>query len=337
MFKKKICALALCAVLSAGAVMPAYAEEVYTASVTQELAASSAVEWNGKTELKAGQKYVVTKNVTISKKITVPSGTSLTVKNGAKLWVNTKGSLYIKGTVTVAEGATLAVSGKLYQYKGKKLTVNGTLSMGTKSSVTLNGKFTAGAKSVVKGEPKTLSVGENAVVKLNGKCTSKKLNKAVAPADNSDDEAVKQVLTEAVEAMVVKGDYAKAVEVMIPAGALEAIKAEYAAEESEMDFDSAMTMVSAMLMLIFTQELGGMPEKVEITELKTEYIDPASLELSDFAAEYYKNIENACKISGKYKLTCGENTLEQELGEDGTMVKVDGKWYFLVNGSDEVA
>ncbi len=185
---RKLTALLLGAVMTAGmAAVPAYAETtaVQTVVVSREFGAKT-VEWNGKTALKKGTNYVVTKNVTVSKKITVPAGVTLTVKNGAKLSVGFKGSLYIKGAVTVGKGSTLAVSGKLYEYKDKKLTVSGTLKFGSKSDITLNGKVTQGTAGVISGTPKKLSVGANAELSLKGKNNCAKLNKALYPQQISD-------------------------------------------------------------------------------------------------------------------------------------------------------
>ncbi|MGN1118777.1 MAG: hypothetical protein ACI4Q4_00365, partial [Oscillospiraceae bacterium] len=162
MLKKRICALALCAVMAVGAAVPAGAE-VYSASVVQELGATAkAVEWNGKTALEAGKSYTVSKNVTISKKVTIPSGTTVTVKNGAKLWVSSKGSLYVKGKLKTESGSTLAITGKLYEYSGKVISVSGAMNLSSKAKVTINGKFTVNSKGTVKGEPNSLTVGSKA-------------------------------------------------------------------------------------------------------------------------------------------------------------------------------
>ncbi len=185
---RKFTALLLSAVMTAGmAAVPAYAESapIETVSVSSQLLAKT-VEWNGKTALKKGTNYVVTKNVTVSKKITVPAGVTLTVKDGAKLTIGFKGSLYIKGAVTVGKGSTLAVSGKLYQYKGKKLTITGTVKFGSKSDITLNGKVSQNSKGVISGTPKKLSVGDSAVLSLKGKNTCAKLNECLYADQISD-------------------------------------------------------------------------------------------------------------------------------------------------------
>mgnify|MGYP002999272718 CR=1 FL=1 len=113
MFKKTTAAIILSAVIMAGSSVSAFAETpVQTVVVEQEYAASAAKTWDGKAALKAGQKYVIKKNVTVSGKVTLPKGTTLTVKKGAKLTIGSKGALTVKGTLSVKSGATLAVSGK---------------------------------------------------------------------------------------------------------------------------------------------------------------------------------------------------------------------------------
>ena len=96
MFKKTTAAIILSAVIMAGSSVSAFAETpVQTVVVEQEYAASAAKTWDGKAALKAGQKYVIKKNVTVSGKVTLPKGTTLTVKKGAKLTIGSKGALTV--------------------------------------------------------------------------------------------------------------------------------------------------------------------------------------------------------------------------------------------------
>ena len=182
---KKILAALLCAAVSVGASMAAFAEtpqQVYTESVVKELGAK-AVTWDGKTELKAGESYVVTKDITISSKgVVVPHGTTLTVKNGAKLWVNSKGALIIGGKLTVAKGAKLAVSGYLEVsgegyiggYGNGTLNVNGELRFGAKSEARFDGgKTVISSTGAVYNKPKSLFVHANATVSIKGKDNGK--------------------------------------------------------------------------------------------------------------------------------------------------------------------
>lgn len=105
MFKKTTAAIILSAVIMAGSSVSAFAEApVQTVVVEQEYAASAAKTWDGKAALKAGQKYVIKKNVTVSGKVTLPKGTTLTVNKGAKLTIGSKGALTVKGTLAVKSG-----------------------------------------------------------------------------------------------------------------------------------------------------------------------------------------------------------------------------------------
>ncbi len=213
---KKITALLLSGALMAG-MTTAFAEApapVQTAQTVREYAAKAA-EWNGKTAMKAGKAYVVTKNLTISKKVTLPKGATLTVKNGAKLAIGTKGTLNVKGTLTVAKGATLAVSGKLYEYKTGKLTVSGTASLGKKSNVTINGKLTVGSTGVIKGTPKSLTLAAVAATTIKGKNTCAKLAAAI------DNNAISALLTDLFTLSLVDGDYYGAVKRAYPASYVE--------------------------------------------------------------------------------------------------------------------
>ena len=63
---KKVTAFLLSAVIMAGASTAVYAESIpQTVIVEQEYGASAAKVWDGKTTMKAGQKYVLKKSVTI--------------------------------------------------------------------------------------------------------------------------------------------------------------------------------------------------------------------------------------------------------------------------------
>lgn len=182
---KRIAALLLCAAVSVGASMAAFAEapeQVYTGGVVRELGAK-AVTWDGKTELQAGGSYVVTKDITISSKgVVIPHGAALTVKNGAKLWVSSKGSLIIGGKLTIAKGAKLAVSGYLEVsgegyiggYGNGTLNVNGELRFGSKSNARFDGgKTVISSTGSVYNKPKSLFVHANATVSIKGKDNGK--------------------------------------------------------------------------------------------------------------------------------------------------------------------
>ena len=333
---RKISALILSSVLLAG-MTTAFAETpapMQTAQVVQEYAAKAA-EWNGKTELKAGKSYVVTKDLAITKAVTVPKGAKLTVKNGAKLSVGAKGSLTIKGTASVGKGSTLAVSGKLALAKGKKLTVSGTVKLGKKSAATLNGIVTLKKGGVISGEPKTLDLGENAKLTINGKLSSQKLIKAY------DSAAIAQFMEDACEKMYIEGDIYDFFEQAYPKGVVAAMEEEYANELAEYGYTDDVSLKEAInsmgsyIVEIMKYQLGGDITDIKLSEPTITYIDADKLPESDFAPLYGK-IERAADASAKYTLCAGDNTSEQnDIG--GIMVYSGGKWYLYIESADQAA
>lgn len=334
MFKKRLCALALCAALTAGATLPA-AAEVYSASVVHEYAATKAIEWDGKTVLEAGKSYVVTKNVTVSKKITVPSKTTLTVKNGAKLTVSSKGSLYIRGTVNVYSKSTLSVSGKLYEYSTKKLTVNGTLNFTKIATVTINGTLTVNSNGKITGEPKSITLGKNPTITIKGKCTCEKLNKLLKkdsgfPAE--DEAAIIKLLEDSNTAFFVKGDMLGAMKASYPQALIDVMKEEL--DNIGYDMEQYYAYLSQnMVVPMIVKEFGGMPDKISFDNVVLTYADPATIKVSEETAKFYPNIESACTAKVSCTLNVGTNTYTKNLSDD-LLVKVDGKWYLLISESE---
>ena len=100
---KKAAALLLSAVIMAGASTVSFAESAtQTVAVEQEYGASATKTWDGKSEMKAGQKYVLKKSVTISKKVTLPKGATLTLNKGVKLGISAKGTFNVKGKLAIS-------------------------------------------------------------------------------------------------------------------------------------------------------------------------------------------------------------------------------------------
>lgn len=326
---KKISALILSSVLLAG-MTTAFAESpepVQTAQVVREYAAKAS-EWNGKTALKSGKSYVVTKDVTISKDVTVPKGAKLTIKNGAKLSVGAKGSLTINGTVTVGKGSALAVSGALTQAKGKKLVVSGTVKLGKKSALTLNGSVTLKKGGVISGEPKTLDLGKNVKFTLNGKLSSQKLLKAY------DSAAISQLTENLAKKVYIDGKGYDAYKESYPAGVIAAMEEEYAKQLKELEaygysddvsFEEAINSIISYLVNIIEYQYGGDITGVNMDDLTITYIDVSELPESVYAP-LYGTIERAADVSAKYTLTIGDKTTDpSDMG--GTMVYSGGRWY----------
>lgn len=326
---KKISALILSSVLLAG-MTTAFAESpepVQTAQVVREYAAKAS-EWNGKTALKSGKSYVVTKNLTISKDVTVPKGAKLTIKNGAKLSVGAKGSLTINGTVTVGKGSTLAVSGALTQAKGKKLVISGTVKLGKKSALTLNGSVTLKKGGVISGEPKTLNLGKNVKFTLNGKLSSQKLLKAY------DSAAISQLTENLAKKVYIDGKGYDAYKESYPAGVIAAMEEEYAKQLKELEaygysddvsFEEAINSIISYLVNMIEYQYGGDITGVNMDDLTITYIDVSELPESVYTP-LYGTIERAADVSAKYTLTIGDKTTDpSDMG--GTMVYSGGRWY----------
>lgn len=193
MFKKTTAAIILSAVIMAGSSVSAFAETpVQTVVVEQEYAASAAKTWDGKAALKAGQKYVIKKNVTVSGKVTLPKGTTLTVKKGAKLTIGSKGALTVKGTLSVKSGATLAVSGTLTTAKGSKLIDAGTIKFAKTAKVTLGGKLTVSKTGKVTGAPKSIKLAKTGSAAITGTNSCKKLAALLSTAADSTKDTLAQ-------------------------------------------------------------------------------------------------------------------------------------------------
>lgn len=170
---KKAAALLLSAVIMAASSAVTFAESapVQTVVCEQELGASAAKVWNGKSKLKSGQKYVLKNNATITSSFTIPKGTTLTLNKGAKLTIGKKGKLTVNGTLTAKAGSTIVVSGKL--------------ALGKTSKDTFGGKLTVNKSGAVSGTPKSVKLGKNAAVTVKGKNTCKKLAALLGSADTT--------------------------------------------------------------------------------------------------------------------------------------------------------
>ena len=296
------------------------AEEMQTSSVMQEFEAS-AVKWNGKSALKAGKTYAVTSNLTVSKKIEIPSGTTLIAMKGAKLWINGNGSLFVKGKLNIKSGATLAVTGRLYQYKSKSILNYGEIRFSNKANITLNGKTTIYSTGSITGTPKTLSVGANAAITCKGKNDCGKLDKYI------DRTAMEARLD---------GFFTKAVQNSDVYGAMKYIMSDAYIS----DLDKTLQAFGGITFEQLCDSFGG----DYVNELLEQEIDPKTVTAitvkltsmkSSIADEnlravidsYYGGAKKCysadCEVT--VKTTSGSYTETVEL----TMVEYKGKWYLL--------
>lgn len=316
---KKFLALALSgAMLACGSV--AFAKE-YTPDtiVTEQSYAAKTTKWNGKTSLKAGKSYVVTSNVTISKKITVPSGTTLTIKNGAKLTVSAKGSLYIKGTVSVAKGGKLSVNGKLYEYKSGQLTVSGTANFGTKSTATIKGKLTAKSTGTIKGAPKSLALAQTAVTLIKGKNTCEKLDAAI------DKNAISDMISDFFTLVIKDVDLYSAVKRVYP--------------ESYVKYMDGLFKEEGTTLKQFCEQYGELvkdsfAEHFDITDVSDVTVTIESLTDSpekSFAITENWGFDGDPEKSRLVKIKLSVKTSDGTVSDTGsfTCVEYDGEWYII--------
>ncbi|MBQ8170742.1 MAG: hypothetical protein IJZ95_02005 [Oscillospiraceae bacterium] len=321
---KKLTAAVISAVMAVSFVgATASAQQIQTATISSEYGASAAVKWNGKTALKAGQNYVVSSNVTVSKKITIPSGTTVTVQDGAKLWVSGKGSLYIKGKLVVKADSILAVTGKLHQYKGKVLKVYGQMRFASKASVTLNGKTTVYSKGSVTGTPNTCSVGPNATLTCSGKNSCKKLDEYIdrtAIAKRMD-----SYFTQSIKELDVYGGF----KAIFSKAYINALEDAFSAL-GEMTLEDYCTAFTEEYKASLIKD-GITPSKIKSVDVKlTEMAEQKKLtgDLKTLADSYYKG------WSKVYDVTC-EVTVKTasasrtEVAELVVICAKSGKWYLL--------
>lgn len=334
---KKISALILSGVLLAG-MTTAFAEAPVQQTVTTEAQYyAGASEWNGKTELKAGKSYVVTKDVTISKAVTLPKGAKLTVKNGAKLTIGKNGALTVKGTLTINKKSTLNVKGSLTIAKSKKLVVSGNVTFAKTAKVKLNGKVTINKTGKVSGEPKSLSVGSSAKITANGKITSAKLYKEYDKAYLTD------MCQSECEMTFVEGNFYGYLESFFPKAVFEIAKAdtekqleEYAKEleamgydDVEITFEEYLDGVLEMIVALASMEFDGAAiTGVEPAgDISIEYMDISELNLDENSyAEYYGDIERVADVTYPYVLKSGDQVSEV-ITMSGVCVYSGGKWY----------
>lgn len=317
---KKLIAAILSAVLAVSCMSVAVSAEDTAVSVMREYEAS-AVRWNGKTELKAGKTYAVTSNVTISKKTVIPAGTTLVVMKGAKLWINSKGSLYIKGKLNVKSGGTLAVTGRLYQYKSKSLLCYGELRFSKNANVTLNGKTTVYSAGSITGTPKKLSVGDNADITCKGKNGCAKLDKYI------DRTAMETRLDSFFTKAIQKSDIY---------GAIKAVMS----SQYVSDLDKTLTQSAGISFEDYCKtfakeynkalaEEGIDPKQVKsidvtLTELSAQKPDG---DLAVIAEKYYSGADKFYSADCEVTVKTASETYTETV--EVSMVEYSGKWYLL--------
>lgn len=349
---KKAAALLLSAVIMAGASSAAFAEsEPQTIVVEQEFGASAAKVWDGKSEMEAGQKYVLKKSVTISSKVTIPKGTTLTLNKGVKLGISAKGSLYVKGKLAMKAGSTLSVSGTFYTYKGSTASVSGTVKFNkNKAKVTIGGKLTVNKTGVVSGTPKSIKLGKNGTVVVKGKNTCKKLADLLKTGDSTleqDKKEIEELITKMMETMLVDGKYYDAVAMAVPEAVLKEAEEEF--KESMAEFDTTGEYADMTLEDFMNELFGNLikPMLDEIGTIKSVKVTVEKLTDYTLSEDEMDLLEDCGKIEKAYAATARADVdmdvnpqykdqvdLSASEPEEFHVVKIGGRWYFV--GTSEI-
>ncbi len=337
MFIKKISAAVLCAAIIVSANVPAYADNGIGLISSETFGTSSAIEWNGKTELESGKKYTVSKDITLTGNVTIPSKTTVTVKKDAEITVGRSAKLVINGSLVLNRDSELTVSGSLTLNKGKNLVCSGDIKFGKYSAIVINGKLTVKSSGEISGTPKSIKVGKNAAVKITGDNDCYKLAAILSGNDKELDE-LESFLVETGTLAFADGDIDAAVSSLLPEKMYDEGVAAYnqmAADNSgALTYEEMLDYYGKILLMSIKLELGGKVEKVEIKDFSAEFVPVKNLDDAGIFKEYYGKIENAAKVSGEFELSSGKKTYTTEDFDDVLFVKSDGKWHFYITEDD---
>ncbi|MFR0872114.1 MAG: hypothetical protein ACLSG5_12450 [Oscillospiraceae bacterium] len=343
MFKKTTAAIILSAVIMAGSSVSAFAETPVQTVVVEQECGFAAKTWDGKAALKAGQKYVIKKNVTVSGKVTLPKGTTLTVKKGAKLTIGSKGALTVKGTLSVKSGATLAVSGTLTTAKGSKLTDAGTIKFAKTAKVTLGGKLTVSKTGKVTGAPKSIKLAKTGSAAITGTNSCKKLAALLSTAADStkdtlaqDKKEVETFLNNVADSVIKDGSVYSAIKMAVPADYFKQTEDEFNAYTKTLDpSDEAYGMTFEQFIdALLSAQIESITNSVQSIKISVADLSDCKSKLTADQKQMYANCGDIAKAYiAKIKSdvtfkpgadTSGYNT--DDLGEI-TVVNAGGNWY----------
>ncbi len=225
---RRFAALAMCAVIATTTAVSVGAADVQTAEVYREYAAGTAV-WDGTTTLKDNKSYVVTGEITVSGKITIPANTKLTVQKGARLTVSKGGSLIVDGRLNVNSGSSMIVFGTMKLNSGKRITSSGDMRFGSSSNITLDGIFALNSGGTLQGEPKSFSTAVDSTLKIYGKNFCKKLG------DISNERNLIAIFENMYTSAIIDNDIYSVVKTMTPLKARLEAEAMFKAEGSTLE------------------------------------------------------------------------------------------------------
>lgn len=335
---KKATAFILSAVIMVGASTAAFAETApQTVTVEQQYGASAAKTWDGKTEMKAGQKYVLKKSVTITSKVTLPKGATLTLNKGAKLTIGAKGTLNVRGKLAVQSGASVVVTGKLVAYSGSTISNSGTITFSkNKAAVTLGGKFTVNKGGKVAGTPKSIKLGKNGKVTIKGTNSCKKLAALLtdtADTTATDKKEIENVLNTYVK-KAITGDMYGAIKDVYPESYMKDLEdsfKEYAGISLE-DFINQYYAALIEQSGVDAAELAAAADSIKITatkltDCKNSLTDDQKAILADCG-----NITKAYDVELSATVDGDTASLSDYINTDTGAVrlaKAGGKWYLI--------
>lgn len=337
---KKAAAFILSAVIMAGASTAAFAESApQTITVEQEYGASAAKTWDGKSAMKAGQSYVLKKNVTIKSKVTLPKGATLTVNKGVTLTIGAKGTLTVKGKLVVKSGATVTVSGKLVTAKGSTVSDSGTIKLTkNKANVTIGGKFVINKGGKITGVPKAISLGDSAKVTVKGTNSCKKLQTLLKGAANdvkTDTAEIEKMLNTYVK-KAFKGDVYGAVTEVMPEDYIKQADAEIQEQYGVTLEEFLNTYLVEMLKAYgYGEDMDELAKQADSVSVKVTKLTDC---LKDLTADQKAILSGCGKITKAYIAEIGANidgaaeNIPGLLVNDGakaTVAYAGGKWYIV--------
>lgn len=122
---------------------------------------SGYTEWNGKTPMEAGKNYYISQSAKVSKKFSVPAGSTLVVCSGAELLIYKDNSFGVRGTLISEPDSKITVSGTLTVFADAGLDVYGTFNTTVSSTIRVLSEMVIrhGAKAQISGTMNIYSDG----------------------------------------------------------------------------------------------------------------------------------------------------------------------------------
>lgn len=122
---------------------------------------SGYTEWNGKTPMEEGKNYYISTSAKVSKKFSVPAGSTLVVCSGAELLIYKDNSFGVRGTLISEPDSKITVSGTLTVFADAALDVYGRFNTTVSSTIRVLSEMVIrhGAKAQISGAMNIYSDG----------------------------------------------------------------------------------------------------------------------------------------------------------------------------------